>query len=305
MKNTSLLCCICMLLIFSCKKDNKADDTHDAKLYPINFNVSGFSQTDIPISGVSKAKTTALTTQATDTIPVEKLYYLLYTADASHRLLNSKTSKKGDANFGSVTDNVPAGNYMVTFGGGSSALILRNFYTEYFFSYFTGFINDPHPEYKWDDTFLKSIPITVTSAGVSTNVSLDRATSRLDLVIKDAIPAGTTKILVTFVDTFDLGSGGSTVKQGTSVNTQVVSAADIGKTNYTITMYTLNNVKPFNVNISYYGSNPNGPLGTKTVKNVVCKTNTKTILSGFLFTPGNAEFTIMVNQDWNTNTIQF
>ena len=115
MKNTSLLCCIGILLMFSCKKDNKPDNTHDNKLYPINFNISGFSQTNT-LAGISKTKTAALTTQAADTIPVQKLIYLLYTADANHRLITSRYYNKTAANFGTVTDSVPAGNYIATFG---------------------------------------------------------------------------------------------------------------------------------------------------------------------------------------------
>ena len=299
-KSISLLCCICMFLLFSCKKDNKPHTPPDTKLYPMSFNVSGFNQTQVPIDGKGKIKTAALTTQATDTVPVQRIIYQLYTDEKYRKLISSRNSDKGSNNFGVFTDSVPPGNYVVSFGAGSLDLKVKTDYNYYYYTYFFG-----TPSY-WDDTFFKSVPVKVTSSGINLNVSLDRVTAKLDLIIKDAIPAGTTKIAVSFPDLscFDtiLGTSGYPTTNGA---VKTITGTDIGKTNYTISMNTFNNVKPFDVIINYYGSNPNGPLGTKTVKNVVCKHNTKTTLSGNLFTSGNSEFTITVNQDWNTSTIQF
>lgn len=292
MKHRLLLCAICLSVLFSCKKEKKEPDT---KLYPINFKVSGFSQTNVPI-GLGKAKTAALATQAADTIPVQKLTYLLFATDIQSSLLSQISFFKGSAGFGTITDKVAPGNYVAVFCGGSANMgVYTSTYPEPRAGF--GYID------RWDDTFYKRVPITVTASGINMGVSLDRITARLDLVIKDAIPVGTTRIWMRFPDTlgYDATPGGVKLNTlGTNVSSKTITAADIGKTNYTISTYTLNNITPFDVTVSYYGPNPTAPLNTRIIKNVVCKTNTKTTLSGDLFTPGNNGFSIMVNQDWNT-----
>jgi hypothetical protein len=64
-------------------------------------------------------------------------------------------------------------------------------------------------------------------------------------------------------------------------------------------MYTLNNA-PFDLTIKYFGSSATDPILIKTIKNVVCKRNYRTILSGTLFDPGNTSFGITVDPVWNT-----
>ncbi|MGN8069188.1 hypothetical protein [Mucilaginibacter sp. SG564] len=286
MKQKILLCGICVLLLFACKKDKKAPDT---KLYPITFKVSGFSQSAVPLD--SKTKTNSLGTQATDTVPVQLLYYSLYNSDGL--LVSARNVKKGDANFGQFNENVPAGNYKAVFCGGSNNLLAYRT----FFTYITRPDIEGGPAY-WDDTFFKLIPFTVTNTGINQSVTLSRATARLAIVLKDAIPTGTSKIVVKFQDTSAIGSDGLHHFQAINTTTKTITTADVGTTNYTIVMNTLNNIKPFDVTIDYYGANPSGPLGTKTIKNVVCKTNYITTLSGNLFTQGNAQFVLAIDQDW-------
>ncbi|SDP26036.1 hypothetical protein SAMN05428975_0902 [Mucilaginibacter sp. OK268] len=300
MKQKILLYSICLCLFFACKKEKKAPNPA-VKLYPISFNVSGFSTTLVPNAG--KAKTTALATQATDTIPVQYLEYILFPINQKTSI-SSRYESKGDAGFGTFTDNVPAGKYLVVFYGGITNInINSNYQNTYLYYSFNSDYPSQKPTY-WDDTFYKTIPITVAASGtVSQDVSLDRVVSRLDVVLKDAIPTGTSKITVSFADTaaFYLQTGRSSPEMVTqNVTTKAITAADIGKTNYTTTIYTRNDVTPFQVTINYYGSNLNGPLGTKVISDVVCKRNTRTILSGSLFTTGNGNFTVLANQDWNT-----
>jgi hypothetical protein len=312
MKYQILLCSICAFLFFSCKKEQKAPD--NVQKYPVSFKVTGFSQSQVPIDGkAGKTKTAALATEATDSIPIQQLVYILFKEDE----LTPTTIRrftKGDPNFGVISDNVPAGNYIATFTGGTTRLKVitsgdptvpeGDFYLPYYFTYSTIHYPRQGDPNTWDDTFYKQVPITVTSTGISQSVAMDRITSKLDFVINDPIPAGTTKIVVAFNDTI-----GVDVKRKIAFKTynpfinttqQVISATDIGKTNYTISIFNLQNITPFDVTVSYYGANPNGPLNTKTIKNVVCKTNTRTILSGMLFTSSNIGFTIKVNQDWDT-----
>ena len=299
MKQKILLCCICAFLFFSCKKDKKV--TPATKLYPVSFNLSGFTQTQVPIG---KVKTASLGTQATDTIPVQSLVYMLFREPESNALqrtlVTQRRSEKGTSGFGTFTDNVPTGNYTAIFIGGSADL---NMLPSNNFSYAA---QSPATTAYWDDTFYKRVPITVTASGINQAVTMKRFTGRLDLVLKDAIPVGTSKITVSFKDTIIVNAyaGTKAFGLGTNFTAKTINATDIGTTNYSITMNTLN-TKPFDVTISYYGANPTGPLGTKVVKNVLCKINTKTTLTGNLFSPGNSEFDITVNQDWDTVNVGF
>ena len=297
MKYKVLFCAICVVL-FSCKKDNKKDLT---TLYPITFNINGFSQSYIPI-GVGKLKTAAVA----DTVPVQNLYYSLYNNSIGAIVVNSGSSIKGDAGFGSFTDSAPPGNYIAVFIGGSSSLIFHNLPYDAYFTYSTSITN--HLPGYWGDTFYKRIPVTVTQSGVKLNVILDRVTAKLDLVIKDPIPTGTSKITVAFSDTVAINSLTGVKMGGLAANgvTKDITTTDVGKTNYLITMNTIHNSTPFDVTVSYYGANSTGPISSKVIKNVVCKTNTRTTLSGNLFTAGNGEFSITVNQSWNApETINF
>jgi hypothetical protein len=291
MKQIILLLCICATLLFSCKKDKKV--APDEKLYPVNFNLSGFTETQ---DSLNKIRTAALAAQATnDPLPVQSLVYLLFKNTGV--LVSQKRAEVGSAGFGTFSDNLPAGDYTVAFIGGSSDL---NVYPGPYFGYGT-------PTGIWADLFYKKVPITVTTGGVNLNAELNRLNAKLNIVLKDPIPTGVTKITVGFNDTTFISA--HTIKgDGTSrarLITTNIGATDIGKTNYTITIYTLNNIKPFDVTINYYGSNNTAPLGTRLVKDVICKRNTLTTLSGNLFMPGNSAFNITVNQDWNTVNLGF
>jgi hypothetical protein len=309
MKYQILLCSICAFLFFSCKKEQKASG-NDQK-YPVSFKITGFSESQIPIGGkAGKIKTTALAPQAIDSIPVQQLVYMLFGVNGTGPITVRKFTK-GDPDFGIISDNVPAGDYIATFIGGSARLKIASFsdprageYLPYFFTYSTNVYPPSGDTNTWDDTFYKRVPITVTSSGINQGVTVDRITSKLDFVIKDPIPAGITKIVVAFNDTIAVDVKSKVAIKGYNpfINRteQAISTADAGKTNYTISIFNLHNVTPFDVTVSYYGANPNGPLDTKVIKNVICKTNTKTTLSGYLFTPSNNEFTTTIDQAWDT-----
>lgn len=289
MKQKILLCGICVLFLFACKKDKKAPDT---KLYPINFKVSGFSQTGVPID--AKAKTNSLSTQATDPVPVQSLYYMLY--KNTGELITTRRVNSGDANFGQFNDNVPAGSYRAVFCGGSSSLTA---YQTKYFTYSTNPLSGTTPCH-WDDTFFKTVPFTVTNTGINQSVLITRATARLVLVITDAIPVNTSKIVVSFQDMSVIGDDGFSRFPAVNTTSKTINTTDIGTTNYTVVMNTVNDTKPFDVTVDYYGANPSGPLGTKVIKNVVCKINMITTLTGNLFTQGNGQFVLSVDTDWGT-----
>lgn len=304
MKHIIFLYLICALLV-SCKKDNKTTPTQ--KLYPVTFNLTEFSQTQIPIG---KTKPASLATQAADSITVRQLYYMLYNETGS--LIGANYKHSGDKDFGTFTDQISPGKYYAVFCGGSDSLNVSGDGDLFFTCSHT---SDPFKYRPWDETFYKKVPLTVDNSGAAINqaVVLDRITSRLDIVIKDPIPAGSTRLKFSYPDTIAVSTFSGSVARPSYfsqfINKYVVnrmlSTADIGKSNYTITLYTLNNNAPFDLTVEYFGKSATDPIFTKTIKNVICKRNYRTILSGLLFYPGNTSFDIAVDPVWNTVNLNF
>lgn len=298
-----ILSCVCLSLLFSCKKEKKSTD-NTSKLYPVTFKVSDFSQTQVPLGNTKTIKTASLSTNATDTIPVDVLHYLLYN-NTTNMLYTLKKASKTDSGFGNFNENLAAGNYTAIFGGGGSDLDLY----EYQFPNALPLYYFYYKQAIWKDTFYKNVTFTVTNAPLNQTVSLDRVTAQLQLRLTDAIPAGVTSIKVSFPDAAGFAAVSRAVvlprtylapPVSPTIFVQPITAADAGKTNYQITLNTLNNITPFTVAIDYYTTDPTHSVSTKVIPNVVCKTNTRTILSGNLFKPGNTAFTIQIDQDWAT-----
>jgi hypothetical protein len=288
MKHNYILCGICLLLLFSCKKDKKNPPAE--KLYPVSFNITDFSQIHVPIDGgVVKAKTTT----AIDTLPVTDLIFMLFNADGT-ALKELKRVTKTSTGFGKFTTSVAPGNYLAVFCGGPSSLKVSG----------DGTIGSLIGNLTvWGDTFYKKTSITVTSSAVSQNVALDRLSAQLVLNVNDAIPADVKKITVSYKDyqSIKASTGDRLVPQGVTVtNSATIVPANVGKTNYRIVMNTLNNVTPFAVTIKYFKADLNNAFATKTVTDVVCNQNVRTILSGNLFTPGNSGFTLTFDPAYNT-----
>jgi hypothetical protein len=289
MKHNFILFGICLVCMFSCKKDKK--DPPAEKLYDLSFNVTGFSQTYVPIEGgVVKNKTTT----AVDTLPVTDLIFILFSADGK-QVKDLKRVTKNTSGFGQFKTGIGPGNYVAAFCAGSSALSTSsNFITSYT-------INGKFRS--WGDTFHKRIPITVSSSPVTENIELDRLTAQFVLNIIDPIPSDVTKVTVSFPDRPGIvpftGELGSASPYYISTNTATFTAGDAGKANYRIVMNTLNNVTPFTVTIQYFKTDQVKAFATKIIKNIVCNRNVRTILSGNVFTPGNAGFTLSADSAYN------
>lgn len=292
MKNSLLLCAALVFLFCSCNKEKRITPPDEGvKKYPITFNLSGFGQTYVPIG---KTNTAGKTINEVDSIPVNKIYFLLLKGTSENVGIQLyKEVTKASSGFGVFKEDVAAGQYTAIFIGSNGGIIDTKVKPSLFIA----------SDY---DTFYGKVPVTVSGTGVNQSVEMARVTGQLVLNINDAIPAGVTKIEMTYTSAtyFEVFTGLKTTYT-TMTKTVALKAADAGKTNYRITANLLASDKGvFNVTVKYYKISQTSATATVYIPDVQCKTNVRTILSGSLFTndpPAGVgqNFTIKLDPNWN------
>jgi hypothetical protein len=276
MKRYITYCLVIAALITSCKKDKK-NNPDAKKLYPITFNISGLKQT---------TKTSGITGKLTiNALPdsTQKLYYVL--SGAQTKLLFQTSAVPG---FGIIKDSLPAGNYTVGLIQARGNLQSTN----------SAFTTD-------SDTYFKLLPITVSNGPINSNVTLDRINGKLEVNIEDAIPATISSISVTITsdaNNFLISAGAKPQSPVIRTYTKTITPADIGKTNVKISGPIFNVTAPFSVTIKATGTGTS--YLPKKVDNVTCDRNTKTTLTGKLFTAPTSGFDISINGSFDTDTIK-
>lgn len=303
MNRKILLSLLCLLFLFSCKKEHQEEN--ETPRYPVRFDLNGFTQTQQPIDG-APIKTNSLTANTTtDTIPVNQLFYFVF--KESGALVAQKTVSKTSSGFGVFTDDLPAGNYVVYFLGSSTNLdITANNGISLPNVVISPDGNAGSPLYgynSWGDTFYKKIPVTVTSAGIVQTVQMERISAQLIFNIEDAIPANIGKIEVTYNEPISFYFYTSNNPPNKHYISRSLSSADVGSTNIKLYGNTLNTLTPITFSISYFATGSNSPVDTKTVT-VTSQPNKRTVISGKLFT-GNSVFDITYDTNWDTVTVGY
>ncbi len=137
MKNIIYFAMIISLLLFSCKKEHKS--TNDGTLHNVTFTVKGFTQTTTPfnVTGNKHIITDAIKSDATDTLG-GKTYIEYSVYDASGNYIHSITESSDQSNYGTITDNLTAGNYTVNIAAYPS---IADFQADYNPYYITGNAN--------------------------------------------------------------------------------------------------------------------------------------------------------------------
>lgn len=295
-KYLHLLLVVCFFA-FSCKKDHHSGT--DTKTYNVKFGLNTFTQSIVSAAN-NKVSVNSIKTNATP-VPVTTssfkiIKYLVF--NASNALLRSVTIDSTSSNFDSITDQLPAGTYTFNIAAGQAGL-----------SYSTGNGNEglyygPSSS-AWKDTFFDSFQLTV-SGDVNQNVTLSRMVAQLQLNIEDAIPVAVKSIVITvnseyfFYSLYTHQLGGT----GPLTYTTIIPDTAKGKTNFKINQIINNTIAPFSVTINSYDANQK-LIGTGTlVTSVTCQKNTRTILSGRLYSgyPNNA-FTVGLNNVWDPTPI--
>jgi len=302
MKKAILYFAMATLFLFSCKKDHSGSNDKPAqKLYQVNFNLSGFTET-ISNSTNNKLKVNSLKTSAiTDYLKV--LYYFVF--DTGGKLVHSLTQDSTAANFGAISDNLPLGTYTVVIATGQKGLSVEN---DAYGSTITK-ISDTYLYYgpsvtsPWKDTFFNKFQLTVSGTNVNQSVSGSRLVGQLEVNIEDAIPATASKMEITV--TSESHQYYISTELAHSFDPYVITTpipnAIKGTTNYKLDNILLNTYTPFTVKIVCYDASSKA-LGTALVTNVTCEKNKKTILSGELFGSSNT-FNITLNSAWDPTPI--
>ncbi|KAA8482049.1 fimbrillin-A associated anchor protein Mfa1/Mfa2 [Arcticibacter tournemirensis] len=286
MKVVSLLFIIVLLCFSSCKKTEN-NPSSESDLHSLTLTLNGFGQiiTDTKNGGFISS----------DPVPLKDyvhfLNYFIYGQDGN--LVHSLKQADTDANFGKITDQVPAGTYSVvlvgsrynnTFGGTTALSTSKTL---------SAAVDD--------DLFFKKVSITVGSDDLSQSVVLDRVSSYMEVSIEESLPAEVASIDVTVQNEADVFMFASESVQigtvpATKKFTKVISSDD-DRNNPRMGMCILNVVSDLSVQIYCYDSAKKYIKGVK-VQNVKCEKNRKTILYGKVFAMPSGEFPVSVNPEW-------
>jgi len=269
---------ICFTLIgvalLSCKKDHtKTNPT--GKLYPVSFNLSGFTQTINAANQNNKTKVNTVDPSASNVV---KLIYKLY--DSNNTLQKTLVFKKGAPSFGTITDNLAAGTYSAVFLGLTDSTNYVDNITQFYYRNVNGF----------SETFYNKTNFTVGAAPVQQGVVLKRLNSEILVVIKDAIPSGVANITATVTgahNTCAYLTAQSSLTLSYPIGgtaSVVITSANVGTTNLPLGPITnlFNNTST--VTVTIVARAPNGTnIAQKTISNVALQPSIRTILTGNVF----------------------
>jgi len=303
-----------VLFATSCSKDKSSQNkppVNSGKKYAVTFNVSGFTQT-LNTNAINK-KTLDDVAPGSVASGANVLYYYVQNSAGVFVSQIKETPTSAGANFGTITDQLPAGTYTVAFLAGQTGLKTLYLIPDYptsigFHGFYFTYNIAPGQFAPWQDTFFKKFTLTVTDQPVTQAVSLDRVVGEIQLDIKDAIPDN----LKTIKFTFNYEYSGYRMDVDTAFNTfqtprsylvtSTIPDSVIGKTDYKINTIIGNTSTPIDVTITCLDA-ANNTLSVTTVPSVRCQKNLRTVLSGSLFSDASA-FKTYVDTAWASTPVK-
>lgn len=262
-------------LLIGCKGQNDPE-----QVQAVQFKVSTFTQTTEPMPSPRKAPIlddeggTALTD--------------LYVFDGSTQLAHQTND---DANFGTVTLNLTHGNHNLSF------ILTRS----------TGITveNGVMTMSSIRSTFGKLLALNVTASTGAQDLTLDRITGILYITINDEFPATANQIEFVMENKYNsinvaslLGVNGAEWSQKVSCTGRVGQSGV--QYNFSTICPSLTEEYTSDLTINIYNS-LNAVIYSVTIEDVRLAANTKTMLSGNLFTAPSAS--VSVNTTWNSNIV--
>lgn len=331
------LLCVCLFMLFSCKKEhqNSPNTNHQTdKKYPVSFNLSGFKQTQTSFLVNSPGHSIRVNSKAlaaTDSVALNDAFidyaYVVYDAlgnevsrifkqgfgdpdnkNYEYRYIYSpapgvKRLYMGPGSFGTIQDSLAAGNYTVVLIAGiqfnvnaigpfsPDSIRYKPLGTAAAYS---------APGFK-SDIYFKKFNITVSASPLNQSLTLDRVSGQLEIIINDTPPNAYTLQTNIKYDNMAFAFGNETSYCNEEEN------YGLSLLNPVNAIAVENTTTPITITMSAYDISDNF-ITSKTVTNVRVYKNTRTILSGNLFTQSPAaQFTITANQAWDPNvtTIHF
>jgi len=309
MKKILLLAVLPAVFLFSCKKEHSTTRPPGKKyLVTLNAANTSFQQSSLALRLGGKHLAASDTLANLNTY-FDVLYCFIYPStsppDPAIHIMQDSTM----SNMGVITDSLTAGNYFFVIIAGKKGLI----------------IDEPdrlidgdirYPGGHWQDFFYAKGSFTVGSQSIAQNVVLKRQVAKVEVKLLDAIPANADSLSITINPEADLLTLDDAVFQGGGfpVTTSVaIPAAAKGNTGFIMDRIVGNNsdATPFTATITCKTA-ANVVIATKQIDNVTCARNTKTILSGNLFTGSGGSgptqpFTVKADTAWDStpNQINF
>jgi hypothetical protein len=310
MKKILLIMMSVTIILSSCKKEGMKGAVKNTavsgKTYPVKFHLSGVKKS---LQTINSLKKNALSDQITS------LYYYVFRSGVdqfgSIALFKQKVQNFTDADFGSVTDTLPVGNYLVFFVGTKApgTVVEENKLGIGTFGLPIFYYNDANIH----ETFISQLGLNVTDS-VTQDVVLTRANALVNVQIADTVPPNAATIKLSF-DDFPLGLslfGGIGDPHGatdtgaypTVTYTYPISAADQGKPGFTFSALVWSYGYP-NIRVDCFDGGEN-LLASKVITPFIAfGPNTQYTFTGKLFSNGNTaignggSFQVTVDPNWN------
>ena len=277
MKKVLFFSAIAALLI-GCKGQNTPEQVQAVK-----FKVSTFTQTTEPMGSHHKAPQATILDDEGGTALTD-----LFVFDGTTQLAHQTND---DANFGTVTLNLTHGSHNLSFILTRSAGIT----VENGVMTFTSVRS----------TFGKLLSLNVTASTGAQDLTIDRISGQLQLTINDAFP--TTANEIEFVVNPRYSKLNVANLQGVNGDEWSQRVSCTAKQGHSGVQYTFNHICPSltdeytaDVTINIYNAG-GSVIYTVTIDDVRFAANTKTLLSGNLFTVPSAS--VGVNTSWNSNIV--
>ncbi|MGV8878830.1 MAG: FimB/Mfa2 family fimbrial subunit [Sphingobacteriaceae bacterium] len=340
---TTMVCCLLFFSCKKDGKSNKdatLPNTAKYAKYAVKFKVSGFDQSvegfsvepSSKLLSSSKVKNTAVS--SLNNI-VKYLYYIAYNSNGEEasRIFQDSTGHTykvfpneeleireiGVFPLGNITDSLSEGTYTIVFAGTYTDIGI-NSRNQFGYDLRYSPLNEASFTYtrgldSWSrssDSFFKKTTIVVGSENAENAISLERIVGKVEIVIQDIIPANASKFSFQFVnenegykfsDEKPIGETYDFDEELEPYLRTAIKASEVAQANYTFRKYIINTTTTLTVIINCYDAS-GALIATKTVNNVQCYKNKRTILKGKLFCAGDAatSFAVTVNPEWNTQT---
>lgn len=278
MNKNLILCAIFALSLLACSKQNEPDQS---KL--ITFKVTAFEQSTEPMGSPRKAPQATILDDEGG-VALTDLYVFDGTTQLAHQT-------NDDENFGTVTLDLTHGNHNLSFiCTRSTGITVENGVMT-----FSGI----------RPTFGKLLALNVSSSTPAQNLELDRITGMLYVTINDEFPATANQIEFILANKYNQINVASLLGvNGAEWNQKVSCTAKVGQSgvqyNFSTICPSLTDEYTSDLTINVYNS-LNAVIYSVTIEDVRFAANTKTLLSGNLFTTPSAS--VSVNHTWNTNIV--
>lgn len=279
MKKTILLMAM-VAVLFACK----SKDEPQAK-QQVTFKVTAFEQTTDPMNSPRKAPQATILDDEGGAALTD-----LYVFDGTTQLVH-QVYADDNAAFGTVTLNLTHGNHNLSFICTSSTGITVE--------------NGVMAMASIRPTFGKLLALNVTSSTGAQNLQLDRITGRFYITINDVFPAAANQIEFILANKYNqinvaslLGVNGAEWSQKVSCTSKVGQSGV--QYNFNTICPSLTEEYTSDLTINIYNS-LDAVIYSVTIEDVRFAANTKTMLSGNLFTAPSAS--VSVNTTWNSNIV--